>query len=54
MKIDTYIEEAVTLGDKNGVESLSELQKTIYIIAEAEIMCDMDGIDSFIEKYKKK
>jgi len=54
MKIDKYIEEAVTVGDKNGIESLSELQKNIYIIAEAEISCDMDGIDSFIEKYNKK
>jgi len=47
------IDNAVSAGDKDGIESLSKLQSMIYIIAETEIWCDMDGIDTFIDKYGK-
>ncbi len=51
MSPDQIIEQALTLGAKNGLTALSPIQRQIWLIAEAEVHCDMDGIDSFLSLY---
>ena len=43
------IAEAVEAGRLNGVESLKDWQRTFFLIAEAELLCDM-GAD-FADDY---
>jgi len=51
MDSDTAIHRAVELGERNGLDSLSGVQKLIFAISEAEVYCDKDGIDGLIHRY---
>ena len=51
MDPDTAIREAVALGEQHGLVSLAGIQKLVFAISEAEIYCDMDGIDGLIHRY---
>src|SRR5215210_5115055 len=48
MEYERFIDEAIKLGMQSGLDSLSPLQRKVFLISEAEVTCDMDGIDSFI------
>lgn len=52
MNYDRFIEDAITQGSKDGVTSLNQLQRTIFLVSEAEVMCDMNGIDTFLDRYE--
>ena len=47
--VEGVIAEAVEAGRLNGVESLKDWQRTFFLIAEAELLCDM-GAD-FADDY---
>ena len=47
--VEGVIAEAVEAGQLNGVESLKGWQRTVFLIAEAELLCDM-GAD-FADDY---
>ena len=47
--VEGVIAEAVEAGQLNGVESLKGWQRTVFLIAEAELLCDM-GAD-FADEY---
>ena len=47
--VEGVIAEAVEAGRLNGVESLKGWQRTVFLIAEAELLCDM-GAD-FADDY---
>lgn len=52
MNYDQFIEDAITQGSENGVTSLNHIQRTIFLVSEAEVMCDMNGIETFLDHYE--
>lgn len=38
-------------GAAGGLESLAGMERMVWLIAEAEVICDLEGIDSFREQY---
>ena len=51
MNSDSFIEQAIRAGDELGLTELSPIQQVVYAISEAEVWCDMEGIDTLIDKY---
>lgn len=51
MTSDEFINTAIDCGQRNGVASLDPIQRMVFLIAEAEADCDMNGIDTFIKRY---
>lgn len=51
MSPDQIIELALARGTKEGLPSLSPVERQIWLISEAEVYCDMEGIDSFLSRY---
>lgn len=51
MNYDRFIYDAITLGSRDGVASLDDMQRIVFLVWEAEVMCDMDGIDAFLDRY---
>jgi hypothetical protein len=51
---DAFINEAIAAGARNGVASLEPLQRIVYLISEAECLCDMEGVDSFLDRYSPR
>lgn len=48
-----YIDSILKRGAQGGIESLSRSERMVWLISEAEILCDMDGIDSFLDRYEE-
>lgn len=51
MSPDEFISEAIDLGSRNGVTSLDPEQRMVFLISEAEVDCDINGIDTFLSRY---
>ena len=51
MTSDDFINGAIDLGQSNGVASLDPDQRMVFLIAEAEADCDINGIDTFLSRY---
>ena len=51
MNADEVIEQAIRRGEREGLDALGPLEQVIFAISEAEVYCDMDGIDSLLERY---
>jgi len=51
MELDGFIEAAISEGSRNGVGALSLEKRAVFLISEAEILCDMEGIDTFLHQY---
>ncbi|MDQ0014215.1 CBS domain-containing protein [Variovorax boronicumulans] len=51
MDSDTAIRDALELGERHGLASLTGVQKLVFAISEAEVYCDKDGIDGLIDRY---
>ena len=51
MTSDDFISDAINLGQSHGVASLDPTQRMVFLIAEAEADCDMNGIDTFLSRY---
>jgi hypothetical protein len=48
---DAFIKEAIARGSAEGLPALSGPARMVFLIAEAEVLCDMEGIDSFVDRY---
>jgi hypothetical protein len=48
---DAFITTALRLGKRNGVAALDTDQRLVYLISEAEVDCDINGIDTFLDHY---
>ena len=48
---DAFIASAIKLGERDGVAALDADQRLVYLISEAEVHCDMNGIDAFLDRY---
>ena len=51
MNVDTYINTAISRGVKLGLDKLSATERIIFLISKLEVSCDIDGIDSFLDRY---
>ena len=51
MTHDAFIEDAIATGARLGLSALEADQRMVFLIAEAECLCDMECIDSFLDKY---
>jgi hypothetical protein len=51
MSTDEFIDAAIKAGQSRGVGPLEATQRLVYLIAEAEADCDMNGIDAFLGHY---
>jgi hypothetical protein len=48
---DAFINTAIEVGSRDGIGALDADQRLIYLISEAGVLCDMEGIDSFLDRY---
>jgi hypothetical protein len=53
---DAFIETAIEAGSRTAeggreIGALDADQRLVYLISEAEVLCDMDGIPAFIDRY---
>ena len=53
MNPEKYINDALKRGNYLPLDHLGPKEKIIFLISEAELCCDMDGIDSLFEKYNE-
>jgi hypothetical protein len=51
MAPDEFINIAIEAGEHNGIETLDADQRLVYLVSEAEVYCDMEGIPSFLDRY---
>lgn len=54
MNAEEIIDIAIEKGQAEGLSSLSNVEKLVFLISEAEVYCDMDGIDSLLDHYPKE
>jgi len=47
---DEFIEAAIAHGQRVGLDALSGLERTVFLISEDEVDCANDGLDSFAER----
>ena len=52
MTSDEFIADAIARGQRDGITSLTPNQRMVFLISEAEIDCDMNGIDTFLNRYR--
>lgn len=53
MTADQFITRAIEQGETKGLSALTATQHTIFLIAEAEVYCDMEGIDGLLTHYNQ-
>jgi len=51
MDADEFISTAIETGSHNGIGALHADQRLVYLVSEAEVYCDMEGIPSFLDNY---
>lgn len=51
MTPEAFIDAAIAAGGRDGVAALDPDQRLVYLISEAECLCDSEGIDSFLRRY---
>ena len=51
---DVFIEAAIDAGFRDGLEALDPDQRLVFLISQAEVLCDMEGIDSFLDYYRPR
>jgi len=51
MDVSAFIKQAIDRGVAEGPEALTGIERMVFLISEAEVLCDKDGIDSFIATY---
>ena len=51
MNTTQFIEQAISRGETEGIEALGPREQVVFAVSEAEVLCDMEGIDSLLHKY---
>jgi hypothetical protein len=54
MTPEDFIEKAIDRGVREGLFSLDPVEQAIFAVSEAEVYCDMEGIDSLLDRYGGK
>jgi len=45
------IDSILKRGAEGGLDCLSRSERKVFLISGAEVLCDMEGIDSFLNRY---
>jgi hypothetical protein len=45
------IDLAIERGQREGLAALDAVARWVFVVSEAEVLCDKDGVDSFIDRY---
>jgi hypothetical protein len=45
------IDSILKRGAEDGVDALASVERKVWLISEAEVLCDIEGIDSFLDRY---
>ena len=48
---DDFINAAIEKGQSGGLSRLDRDERFVYLISEAEVACDMDGVDTLLDRY---
>jgi hypothetical protein len=48
---DEFINVAIDKGQSGGLASLGPDERLVYLVSEAEVYCDKDGVDSLLDRY---
>src|SRR5437016_3121985 len=48
---DEFINASIDKGQSGGLTSLGPDERLVYLVSEAEVYCDMEGIDSLLDRY---
>jgi hypothetical protein len=48
---DQVVSAALEQGQRDGLDTLDNLSRWIFLVSEAELLCDMEGVDSFVDRY---
>lgn len=51
MNADEFICDAIDSGQRQGIDALDALQRAVFLVSELEMICDKDGIDTFLDMY---
>jgi len=51
MNIEEYVDGVLSRGLKQGLPSLAPLERKLFLVSQAEVLCDMEGIDTFLDSY---
>jgi hypothetical protein len=51
MTADEFIKDAIDRGASVPLADLSPIERFVFLISEAEVYCDMEGIDSLLDRY---
>ena len=51
MPADEIIESALKRGAEEGLGALTTVERKVWLISEAEVHCDINGIDTFLDQY---
>jgi hypothetical protein len=54
MTADEFINAAIIRGQSAGFAQLDADQRLVFLISEAEVDCDMNGIDTLLDRYSDK
>ena len=52
MDAAAFINYAIDRGSSMGLVELAGLEREVFLVSEAEVLCDLDGIDSFVDRYE--
>lgn len=51
MTADEFINAAIDKGQTAGLASLGPDERLVFLVSEAEVYCEVEGIDSLLDRY---
>ena len=54
MTTDEFISASIDRGVTEGVRALSDKERVVFLVSEAEVLCDTEGIDSLVDDIESK
>ena len=54
MTADDFINMTIDKGQSRGLAELGHNERFVFLIAEVEADCDMNGIDTFLDRYDSR
>jgi hypothetical protein len=54
MSAEAFISTAIARGEDEGLSALTGKERVVFLISEVEVLTDMQGIDSVVDRVEKK
>lgn len=54
MTTEDFISASIERGAKEGLRALSAKERVVFLVSEAEVLCDMEGIDTLVDRIESK